>query len=197
MRTATLLPVLALAFAASGALAAPEDNLVTNGSFEQRSAGWNLGTFTTLSAQNAAWGHSGTSAAVTICVGASCLDRYGAGSFVSQQLLTTPGQQYDLSFWTGVGEGVGEFAVYWNGVRIGDQLVSPYSSQQVSYASLLATSSQTVLEIHGRNDGSYLWLDDIGVGSSVISMVPEPGTYLMLLAGLGLTGFARGRRNRN
>jgi hypothetical protein len=196
MRTAKLLPVLALAFVSCASLAAAEDNLVTNASFEERGKGWNLATFSTMSAPDAWWVHSGTSGALTLCSGAGCLDRVGAGSFISQSLLTTPGEQYDLSFWTGAGKAAGEFAVYWNGVRIDEQFVSPYSSQQVTYASLLASSTRTVLEIHGRNDGSYLWLDDVGVKSSVVSMVPEPVTYLMLLAGLGLLGVARACRNR-
>ena len=46
------------------------------------------------------------------------------------------------------------------------------------------------LKIEGSGTGSYF-------GNIVISPVPEPQTYAMLLAGLGLVGFSARRRNDN
>src|SRR5579872_6551918 len=69
-------------------------NVVANPGFESGltdwtgSADWGSGNFAV---------HSGTLEAYTQCVGAPCIT--GPTSFLYQDLATTAGQTYDLSFW--------------------------------------------------------------------------------------------------
>lgn len=47
-----------------------------------------------------------------------------------------------------------------------------------------------------QGSGSAPGITDVQLGNSVVSAVPEPETYAMLLAGLGLMGFVARRRNK-
>jgi hypothetical protein len=177
--------LLALAMSAicTAAAAAPQ-NLVKNASFEDGTTDWSVHSFRSAS------DGIGITRMLTYCIGAGCADTPGSGAFLGQQMTTTPGGLYDLSFWTGTGWGPGEFSVYWNGLLIDDQPLEASTVLQHSYTSLLATSDTAYLEIHGRSDPAYVWVDDVSVVTHVVNAVPEPQTYAMLLSGLLFAGLA-------
>jgi hypothetical protein len=183
MNFRTTLIAIALAIASTAAVAEPQ-NLVKNPGFELGVQDWTYRGF-----QRTTSGPD-QNRMLTLCVGVGCLNNLGAGAFLGQQITTTPGQLYDLSFWTGTGSGPGEFSVYWNGLLVGDQSLDTLSIAQHSYTSLLATSDTAYLEIHGRDDPAHMWIDDVSVVQHVVSTVPEPQTYAMLLSGLLFAGLA-------
>src|SRR5438067_8852270 len=69
-------------------------NIIQNPDFEDATAWTFNNLFLTTSFQQ-----SGAQSALTFCVGHSCVDTQGAGSFISQTLNTTVNQNYDLTFW--------------------------------------------------------------------------------------------------
>ncbi|MBK9453236.1 MAG: FxDxF family PEP-CTERM protein [Bacteroidetes bacterium] len=68
-------------------------------------------------------------------------------------------------------------------------LLSASIGTSLSYASAINSSGQIIA--YGSNGHSYL------LNRDNISPIPEPQTYLMLLAGLGLLGFMAHRRKEN
>ncbi len=176
-----------IAFASACAMAETQ-NIVRNPSFEEGRDSWTVAGFHSI------WMSPSATRMITLCVGANCVNSVGSGAFLRQELVTTPGQLYDLSFWTGTGVGAGEYAVFWNGALLDDQFLARDTIVQHSYSSLLATSGVAMLEIHARNDPSYTWVDDVSVTPHMMSAVPEPHTYAMLLSGLLLSGVALRRR---
>jgi len=58
-------------------------------------------------------------------------------------------------------------------------------------------SMQNILAAHADGDMSYAFIEKNNVELTVgVSAVPEPQTYAMMLAGLGMLGFAAGRPRR-
>lgn len=57
----------------------------------------------------------------------------------------------------------------------------------------LATGAKTDISFVSKASANYIGLDNV----SVISAVPEPQTYGMLLGGLGMIGFALSRRKKS
>src|SRR5262245_51328362 len=91
-------------------------DLVQNGRFEMGEPPWAFHGWvvTTLNP------HSGTSAASTGCAGPGCLDR-DSGAFIRQELGTTAGQSYDLTFWYDSGRAndmPAELDVYWGDSQV-------------------------------------------------------------------------------
>jgi hypothetical protein len=104
---------------------------------------------------------------------------FGGGiGFLSQNLATTAGQTYVLSFWfNSIEESTpNEFNVSWNGVVIFDQVNIP----EIGWTNLLftntATGTSTTVQFGFRDDSSYLGLDDVSVmpGAPVIPPVTPP-----------------------
>ena len=60
-----------------------------------------------------------------------------------------------------------------------------------TFDNLTASSTSTLLKFSSRNDPSFTRLDNVSV---LAAPVPEPETYAMMIAGLGLLAFAAKRR---
>jgi PEP-CTERM motif len=208
-----LLPALVMSlFAVAPAKSA---NIVVNGGFESATfAPWvvNDSTWFITTGGFGIVPHSGAHFAQTGCVGGGCIFPAATGAFLYQDLATTVGQTYDLTFFYAPNFGsVAELQVLWGDA--GTPLVgSPggtcsagtncvfdttsnvggtsYNMETVS--GLLATSALTRLEFLGRQDPTFNGLDDVSVVGTG-SAVPEPAT--ILLGGAGLVGaFLRRKR---
>ena len=158
-------------------------NIVHNPGLELGITDWRLhGAI--LIGSDPAWAHTGIGAARTSCAGAACIDTPGKGTFIGQMLPTSQGAYYDLSFWVRSTGSAAEFSVFWDGVMIADQLNPSGPMLNYTYSRLAASGSATLLEIHGRADRDVISFDDVAVLQA--GMVPEPLSYAMLFAGLGV-----------
>ena len=151
-----------------------------------------------------AWTNTGNLGGTTVTNGAARTGLFGArlapvGSIgtLSQVLNTIAGQTYTISFdLRNGGDGVqNSFAVLFGGNTIFSQTnaVGPVSYLTQSF-SAVATSALTNLTINYRHDRRFLNLDNVSVQG--VAGVPEPETWMMLLFGFGVAGFAMRRRNR-
>ncbi|MEO7496846.1 MAG: PEP-CTERM sorting domain-containing protein [Massilia sp.] len=190
--------LLAIALS-SLAIGAGAVNLLQNPAFDDGGAGWQSNSFQ-FGVMGAVY-KSGAGEARTGCVGAPCLGSFGSGSYLRQWLPTVIGETYDLSFLARSYTGVGEYTVFWDGVMIDDRVVANGAMVAESYASLAVSSINTVLEIHGRNDPDYIYFDNFVVQQSVlpnspnmVGNVPEPMSWLMLVAGIVLLTYSLRRR---
>jgi len=157
--------------------------LVTNGGFEDGDfTGWtqsgNLAS-TTVGDSNA---HSGTYAA--------WLGPVGSDGFLSQDLVTTPGQLYKVSLWlSNSASGTNNFAVSFGGLTASIYNANPFAYTQWWFITQ-ATSPLTTLTLGFRNDPYFFFLDDVDV-----SPVPIPGAVWLLGSGIvGLIGLKRRMR---
>lgn len=163
-------------------------SIVANGDFETGDlTSWTQTGDTGFTGVNTASPHSGTYSAY-----------FGSlnPSFLTQDLTTVIGQTYQLTFYLqNNGAGTNSFSVSFNGVTLtslSNQSAFAYTLE--SFGGLVATSTTTTLQFSLMNSDSYWRLDDVAV-NLVPSGVPEPGTFSLLLAGLGTLGwFARRRR---
>ena len=194
----------------TSALATPE-NLVLNGSFEDLTGiymnptwaqsstltGWTSTNDAKFEIQLA-----GTPSFATAYDGAHYLelnsDKLGG---IEQTLSTIAGHSYALAFGYASRQGAGaasSFDVYW-----GKDLIASLNTTSTTWTSytngapLLATGDATKLTFVSTGPtsnpsyGSYL----DGVSVTAVSAVPEPETYAMLLAGLGLMATIGRRRS--
>ncbi len=189
--------VLSLATMAALGMGAAHANIVTNGDFENGTTGWSM----TMGLGNS-WGVGASTAALTGCVGHACVSTLGSGAFFQQNLATTAGQTYNLSFFVGENAGAtSELSVFWNGSLIAD-ILNPANNTldfntnpgmiEFTFNNLLATGSSTSLEIHGRQDPAGISFDNVSVVAA--NNVPEPAS--LALVGLGLAGLGAARRRK-
>jgi len=191
-----------LALVAGMALSgAAQAELVTNGGFESAGFdGWSqFGTSdNSFVAAEADYTHSGDHAAFFGAVGST--------GGIAQQLATTVGQRYTLSFWLGnMGANPDNndtqsfFSIAIDGVVEPASLgFDKTASEMTSYAiSFTAASLVTDLSFIFRQDEAFWFLDDVSVDAVNDSVdVPEPGTLPLLLAALaGWFGLSFARRN--
>jgi hypothetical protein len=188
--TPRLLSLAALAAIFSFASSVKATELVINGGFETGDfTGWTQ--FGSLAAHFVGTGgfqHSGTYGAV-----------FGVGPTggIFQNLSTTAGSTYDLTFWLeNPRPGSNSFEVQWGGVTIpGSILVdsSDFPYTQFTFTGLPATAASTELRFVFGNDASSWFIDDISVKAA---SVPESLSGLWLALPLaGMIGFKRLHRH--
>ena len=108
----------------------------------------------------------------------------GQGS-ISQTLANPAGSflfQLDITIFTETG---GTEYVYWNGNLLAGGFLNGH------YAFNVEGLGNDVIRIAGNNDPYYNFINNVSV-----TAVPEPETYAMMLAGLGLLGFSARRRKQ-
>jgi hypothetical protein len=90
-------------------------------------------------------------------------------AYLSQNAPTLAGQSYLLSLWLNSptipgGNTPNEFSVSWNGTTLFDQAnIPPITGWTNLQFIVTATGANTVLQIGGRDDRSYLCLDDVSL----------------------------------
>lgn len=185
---------------AAGVVPVPVKNMVKNGSFE-------TGTF-------AGWKQSGNTASTTVKHRDGGFKAYdgsffallgpvGSNGFLSQTLVTQPGETYDIHFMLDSnGSRPSDFTMSFGGVSLMSQTDLPRTGGWKSFDfTAMATERATPLTFGFRDDPSFMALDDI----SVIPMAAPPGApvpeasttvSLGLMLALGLGGLVMATRRK-
>jgi hypothetical protein len=121
---------------------------------------------------------------------------------VTQNIVTTIGQQYDLSFY------LGSYTQRWGGPPVSILAAAASTSQSFTVSTtsdastwtpfsmlFTATSANTTITLTGAAGVEYIGLDNVMVDP--VSGVPEPKSWALMVLGLGLLGSIGLRRNPN
>ena len=206
MKTPLVSALIASLFATASAYATPITELIANGSFEQSVTLAN-GSWTTLNTASATSGWISGAAGYEVRYNVAGTAKDGnyfveldtsRNSSISQIVQTTLGQTYNLSFWyaprAGVAETSNTIEALWNGGLV--MTVAGNGNRSSSWAeqTLLVTGTggldTLTFRAAGKSDSYGGSLDKV----SMTAAVPEPETYAMLLAGLGLMATVARRR---
>lgn len=161
-------------------------NLVTNGDFE-------TGTF-------AGWTKSGNTSLSDVIRNTTTSNHTylwrsgatGSPAFISQNIATTAGYKYTFSFDVyNTATSNTTFEANFGGNRVFSFANTAYNWKHIVIDDLLATGPLTEIKFGARNDPSFVRLDNVSV---TVAAVPEPETYAMMFAGLGLLGLMARRR---
>ena len=203
--------LVALAFIAAVGNASAHGNLVDNGSFEAdyQSAG-TYGFYASISNWTANIDPNGVE--LRNNVGGSAFDGSNfieldvhSNSSISQYIAVTGSDYYSLSFAysprPGVGSNSNGIEVFWNGASQGIFTGVGYGHSgnvwQTETVTLVGSGAGLLkFKAIGISDGLGGLLDAVSVTDVDVTAVPEPETYAMLLAGLGLMGFMTRRARK-
>lgn len=195
-------PLLALVVATSAWSAQAATELVTNGSFESLTVGNPVGTYLKVaSGANTITGWKVGSNSVDVINGAygaisgnsiDMLGTPGPGS-LSQSLNTVANQTYQLSFDLSYNGGAYKDIFFAFGGDTGTATATSNTGPFYHYVgNYTADATSTLLSFYSFSANySGVVLDNVSV-----TAVPEPQTYAMLLAGLGLMGAIARRRSK-
>lgn len=189
MRNLTLNLLFAASLAVGSSFGA---NIVSNGDFSTGQ----FGPWTHNTGVGYAWTVNSSATASTGCVGAACVDQnqLTTANYLYQDLATTPGGTYDLSFNYASGGGTpSDLKVLWGSDVILDLENAPNAMMGYSVSNLIASSVSTRLMFLGRQDPSFLALTNVDVERS--SAAPEPASVGLIAGGIGLVGFLKRMRN--
>jgi hypothetical protein len=194
-----ILPTAAAAIALAAFSPASAANLITNGGFETGDfTGWTVAAGATGVVAGGFNGHPAHSGNFFAALG----DTSGSFPFgtLSQTISTVSGQLYTLKYFLASdGELPNYFDANWNGVLVTGSLLSNLPDSRPNYTqysfTVTGTGSDTLL-FHEQNVPAYLALDDVSL-EAVSSAVPEPATWMMMVFGFGIAGFAMRSRRRN
>lgn len=191
-----------LLLAALGTGAQAATNLITDGDFELPVVATNsFETYTNLGGYSATlWGSDSTSGTHKIVdVGGDQSMQFGGGDSAYTAFSVGAAGTYDLSFDY---NGSGFWALYDLGTS---SYVSPgplvqFSGSGLGAASFALTANNSYKLYFGTVGAGLpglaagMQLDDVSV-TQAVTPVPEPESYAMLIAGLGVLGFIGRRRN--
>ncbi len=175
----------ALALGVGGSQAA---NLITNGSFETGDfTGWTQGgntgaTFVAASGFDGITAEDGNYFAA--------LGPVGSDGTLSQTFTDTPGATYESIFYLASDGGTpNDFGVTGPGSLFITTMNDIPSSPFVEYFGYFTGSGSDTITFNFRNDPGYQGLDNVSV-----TAVPEPATWGLMLAGMGVAGAGLRRR---
>jgi hypothetical protein len=194
--------VYSILIAAATLLVAPRafaGDIVVNGGFENTvpypgqpsninlPVGWTLtdpdAGYTAVEC-NSGTGHTGNCAAYFS-------DASNLGS-LSQELDTTPGTNYVLSFYLEIIGEPNQCTVNWGGSQVLDLTNAANQPYTLYTIDVTATSASTDLSFSGLNTPAVSYFDDVSVDA--VNATPEPGTFALLATGLlSCAGLARRR----
>jgi hypothetical protein len=129
---------------------------------------------------------------------------------IGQDIATDPGQLYRIDFWmsgnagplgTSRADGSRSLDVLWNNAVVGSftfvfQPGDRWNNLRWEKHSVLVTGASGLDSLEIRSTSSFYAAAGPFVDAITITAVPEPGTWAMLTAGLGLVGFGVNRRSK-
>lgn len=166
-------------------------NILTNGDFETGDfTGWTQSDWFIDSLNP----HSGVYDASTGCFGASCTTAGDPNAaYLFQDVATTPGATYDLSFFYDSGQlatsGSGLLVLWGNPAALSLSTVADFqnvstSGAYVQYSGIVTASSTTSeLEFLGRQDNDFYYVDDVSL-TAASSRVPEVESLSLIFFGI-------------